>query len=47
MVNKLRILKTFCDEHGMVINEKKTKFFVMYGTERDAEPLQVDGLVIC
>lgn len=46
IMNKLRILKAFCDGHGMIINEKKTKFFVISGTERDTEPLRVDGLDI-
>ena len=46
MINKFRILKVFCGEHGMIINENKTKFFVICGTEVDTEPLQVNGFVI-
>lgn len=39
LINKIRILKTFCNEHGMVINQNKTKFFVIRGTKDDTEPL--------
>ncbi len=46
MIHKMRLLQSFCSEHGMVINELKTKFFVVNGTEGDAGPLRVDGLTI-
>lgn len=46
MISKIRILKEYCTEHGMIINVLKTKFFVISGTEGDAGPLCVDGLTI-
>ena len=46
MINKIRLLQAFCSEHGMVINESKTKFFVISGTKGDEEPIRVNGLTI-
>ena len=46
MMNKVKLLQSFCNSHGMIINEAKTKIFVINGGEGDAEPLPVDGLVI-
>ncbi len=46
MVEKVKLLQLFCSEHGMVIKEAKTKFFVIHGAGGDAEPLHMDGLII-
>ena len=46
MREKLCILKEYCDQYGMRINENKTKFFVICGGLGDAEPFHVDGLNI-
>ena len=32
MINKIRILKEFCGEHGIIISENKTRFIVTCGT---------------
>ena len=46
MIKKVEVLKQFCEQYGMVINNSKTKFFVINGEEEDKEPLRVDELVI-
>ena len=38
---KMNIVLRFCSEYGMLINEKKTKFFVVNGAERDKQDLRV------
>lgn len=38
-VNKLKLLKTFCDDHGMVKNETKTKIMVINGSVNDRVPV--------
>ena len=43
---KLTILARYCSEYGMVINEKKTNFFVINGSETDNEPFVSNGLSI-
>ena len=46
MMYKVKVLKAFCEEHGMVINEGKINFCVINGADNDVLPLQVGGLVI-
>lgn len=46
ITEKLVLLKTYCNDYGMVINQSKTKFFVISGNEADRESLVVEGLVI-
>lgn len=46
MIDKVKLMQSFCSGHGMIVNEAKTKFFVINGTEGEAEPLRVDGLTI-
>ena len=46
MIFKLELLKLFCNQHRMIVNEEKTKFFVINGTQNDLMPLQVDGLTV-
>ena len=44
---KLRIVMNYCNEYGMCINVKKTKFFVINGTKVDKIPLVVQSTNIC
>ena len=46
MEEKLDVLVEYCDTYGMVINEKKTKFFVVNGNSRDKEPIIVRNVKI-
>lgn len=46
MLKKFQILCEFCDEYGMTINERKTKFFVINGRAGDADALYVNGLMV-
>jgi hypothetical protein len=39
---KVRILKNFCGESGMLLNATKTKFMVIKGSDEDKEPLRVE-----
>ena len=43
---KLSILKDYCDEYGMQINEKKTEFMVVNGSARDRENIVVNGMTV-
>ena len=43
---KLFCLKEYCDLYGMVINEKKTKFFVINGEMKDKESLNVNDIKV-
>ena len=44
MIRKVEILKDYCTEYGMKVNESKTKFFVLNGTEVDEAPLNMGNL---
>ncbi len=44
MINKVTILKIFCSDYGMIISASKTKFFVIGGSQEEAEPLRVGGI---
>ena len=46
IIAKVRILKDYCSEYGMVVNESKTKFFVLNGTNDDEDPICVESLRI-
>lgn len=46
LINKVTLLKQYCDSYGMKINATKTKFFVICGTEHDREAVRVDDLVV-
>lgn len=46
MIRKLEITCQYCQEHAMIINSSKTKFFVINGEEADTDPIQVGGLII-
>ena len=45
-IKKLEILMEYCLEYGMVVNEKKTKFFVINGDEIDKNPLHIQNLIV-
>ena len=44
---KLKVVINYCNEYGMGINVKKTKFFVINGTKADKIPLDVESTKIC
>ena len=44
---KLRVVLQYCQEFGMSVNVKKTKFFVINGDYTDKTPLNVNGTKIC
>ncbi len=46
MIHKVTILNTFCNDYGMIINASKTKFFVIGGSQEEAEPLRVGELLV-
>lgn len=46
MIRKLSILCQFCREYGMEINEMKTKFMVICGSEADKFPITLEGLQV-
>ena len=46
MLHKVMIMQSFCHEYGMVVNESKTRFFVINGTQGETDPLHVNGLTI-
>ena len=46
MIRKIEILKQFCSEFVMKVNQDKTKFFVINGGDGDADPIHVDDLIV-
>lgn len=46
MINKVTLLQKYCLDYGMKVNQSKTKFFAISGSETDREPLMVDGLEV-
>ena len=46
MINKVKILRQFCADYGTVINNSKTKFFVINGGAGDSWPICLDELII-
>ena len=45
-LKKLEAVLNFCDEYGMMINEKKTKFLVINATADEKRPLHLKGKTI-
>ena len=43
---KLAILKEYCDEYGMIVNEVKTEFMVVNGSPCDREVIVVNGMIV-
>ena len=46
LIRKLGILKEYCDEYGMQINEKKTEFMVINGNQQDREKISINGMSV-
>ena len=46
LIRKLHVLKDYCDEYGMLVNEKKTKFMIINGSLQDRSCITIDGLTI-
>ena len=46
MEYKIGILYEFCNSHGMIVNDSKTKFMVINGTREDKEPMVFNSDVI-
>ena len=46
LINKLSLMKKFCCDYGMKVNESKTKFFVINGTIEDKEVVRIEGLMV-
>ncbi len=46
MIHELSLMKKFCCDYGMKVNESKTKFFVINGTIEDKEVVRLDGLMV-
>lgn len=45
-IRKLRVVINYCNEYGMQLNERKTKFFVINNNQHDKIPLNVEGYEI-
>ena len=45
-VKKLEVLGKYCTDYGMVVNESKTKFFVINNSVEDKEPLNVGNILV-
>lgn len=43
---KLKCLQGYCDEYGMVLNEDKTNFMVILGSDKDRQPIQLGSFVV-
>ena len=46
MLNKIKILYEYCSMYGMIVNNSKTKFMVVNGSQIDKEPLVYDHNII-
>ncbi len=46
LIKKVEILDQFCRDYGMIVNNDKTKFFVIHGEGEDANTIHVNELVI-
>ena len=46
LIQKLIILKDYCDEYGMQVNELKTEFMVINGSSKERSTITKDGLVV-
>ena len=46
MLNKIKILYEFCSMYGMIVNNSKTKFMVVNGSQMDKEPLVYNHNII-
>ena len=46
MLEKLEILHEYCESHGMLVNQPKTKFMVLNGDDMDRQPIDWYGIII-
>ncbi len=46
LITKAEILDQFCKDYSMIVNNDKTKFFVIHGEDGDAGTIRVNDLVI-
>ena len=46
LIEKLNILDEYCLTHGMMVNESKTKFMVMNGSDDDCLPIQLSDIIV-
>ena len=46
LTEKLKYLEEYCDEYGMLINESKTKFMAILGSEEDRQPIQLASFTV-
>ena len=46
MIKKIELLNQFCVSHGMVVNARKTKFFVIGGNEEDKSVIRINDLIV-
>ena len=43
---KLKVVIQYCKDYGMIINTKKTKYFIINGSENDKTNLEVEGISV-
>ena len=43
---KLKYLQEYCDEYGMVLNEDKTKFMAILGSDEEKQPIQLGSFIV-
>ena len=43
---KLKVVIQYCKDYGMIINTKKTKYFIINGSENDKTSLEVEGISV-
>ena len=46
MLRKLSLMKKYCSDYGMIVNQAKTKFMVINGNDADMQPLEMQGMVV-
>ncbi len=46
MFEKLEILHEYCESHGMLVNQPKTKLMVLNGDDMDRQPIDWYGIII-
>ena len=46
LLQKLTYLEKYCNEYGMIMNQKKTKLLVVNGDEQDRLPIQLGEVTI-
>ena len=46
LTEKLKYLEEYCDEYGMLVNESKTKFMAILGSDDDRQPIQLPSFTV-